>query len=230
MSVELIMELIYTIISGVAFVVGAHLYLHKGNPLYAQMVVCMIGCRFLQGFFETLLVWDGDDLETLTIAGLGQLAQFLFLISANYGAIDSLCDDGSRQYLKYRVIAGVIPLAVVIYFFIIAPEVTDTPLGMAMMLVAVVILITAFYYHLKHLIIKDVDGGFVKNLRIYNFLGVVNCVAFSLEWFSLVGTPRWFIAFILYDIVTIGFVPALWYAIKPYSYWMKHIDDDIATD
>ncbi|MEE3468178.1 MAG: hypothetical protein VZQ83_07040 [Eubacterium sp.] len=214
MSATIIMELIYTVLAGIAFVIGARMYLRKRKPLYAQMIVCMLGCRFLQGLLETLLVRSEMDLNIITLSGLGQLAQYLFLICANYGAIDSLCDDGSRTYLKYRIIAGIIPLGVVATLFVTRREITDTPYEMGMTLAAIIIPLIAFYYHFKHLIIKDVEGGLIQKLRLYNLLGVLNCVAYFLEWFTSTGTAMWYIALILYDIVTVGILPALRYGLK----------------
>ncbi len=209
MSSAMIMEIIYTVLAAVAFAIGAKVYFKKGAPLYAQMVVCMLGCRFLQGLFETLMVRGNLDLNSVSLAGLGQLAQLLFLICANYGTIDSLCDDGSKAYRKYRIIAAIVPLAVVAYFFLTKRGTTDTTPEVVMRLFSVVIPMIALYFHVKHLIIKDVEGGLIKNLRFYNLLGVLNCLAFFVGLFTMPMSVPWYIAFIIYDIVTIAILPAL---------------------
>ncbi len=214
MSTELIFEAIYTIIAAVVFVIGARLYFRGGKPLYAKMIVCMLGCRFLQGLLETLLVRSNMDMNTLSISGLGQLAQFLFLICANYGSMDSLCDDGSRAFLKYRLMAGIIPAIMVVVLFVTAGKLTRTPFEMGVTMIFVVVPLIAFYYHFKHLIIKDVEGGVIRRLRFYNLLGVINCAAFFMGWFAGIGTPVWCVSFVLYDVVTISFLPALSYGLK----------------
>ena len=215
MSTELVFEMIYTFIAAVAFIIGAQLYFRgTKSSLYAKMIVCMLGCRFLQGLLETLLVRSGMNLDTISISGLGKLAQFLFLICANYGAMDSLCDDGSRKFLKYRLVAGIIPTIMAVIMFVMVKEVTNTPFEMGVMMVFLVVPLIAFYYHFKHLIIKDVEGGVIRRLRFYNFLGMINCVAFFMVGFARVGTPAWCFAFVLYDLVTIGFLPAMGYGLK----------------
>ena len=45
-----------------------------------------------------------------------------------------------------------------------------------MVLVSVFVIVDAFYYHFKHLLIPDVEDGILKSIRLYNLLGVINCV------------------------------------------------------
>jgi hypothetical protein len=108
-----------------------------------------------------------------------------------------------------RIIAAIVPLAVVAYFFLTKRETTDTTPEVVMRLFSVVIPMIALYFHVKHLIIKDVEGGLIKNLRFYNLLGVLNCLAFFVGLFTMPMSVPWYIAFIIYDIVTIAILPAL---------------------
>ena len=217
MSIERILEIIYTVTAALAFGIGSNLYFRKPTPLFVRMVVCMLGCRFLQGLLEMLLVREGADINSFSLTGIGEIAQFLFLICANYGAIDSLCDDGTKEFLKYRIIAGIIPLGVLVYGFFAMNRVADSMAETILFLVGMVIPLIALYYHIKHLIIKDVEDGIIGNIRLYNLIGIINCGSFFVSWASRVGSLPWIIAMILFIVVNLTILPALVHGAKKWT-------------
>ena len=81
---------------------------------------------------------------------------FMFLLSANYGQLDTLADDGSASNLKFRLISWIAPVALIaVYlpiYFIGESIVTIISYNVVMFF-----LINASRYHLKHLIIPDVE-------------------------------------------------------------------------
>ena len=212
MRPELIMELVYTITALISAVIGAYVVYNKkkgASPLFVRMVVCMLGCRFLQGFIEFLLMRSDVNMDGLSITGIGQLAQIFFLICANYGAIDSLVDDRSREFIKYRLLAAIVPVTLLIYTVINVQEIGHSALDISTTLFGVAVVMIALYYHIKHLIIKDVEGGIVRSIRLYNLIGVINCLAMMVEWTSGRGSLMWYISMILYVLVTLTILPAL---------------------
>ena len=217
MSIERILEIIYTVTAAAAFGIGANRYFRKPAPLFIRMVVCMMGCRFLQGLLEMLLVREGADLNSFSLAGIGELAQFLFLICANYGAMDSLCDDGTKAFMKYRIIAGVVPLGIMVYAFFTVGKVADSMAESILFLVGMLIPLIALYYHIKHLIIKDVEDGVIGNIRLYNLIGIVNCVCFFASWLSYIGSLPWIIAMIFFILVNVTMLPALVHGAKKWT-------------
>ena len=217
MKPELIVELVYTFTALIVSVAGAYVvYIrNKGaSPMYVRMVVCMLGCRFLQGFIEFLLLRSDVVMDGLSITGVGQLAQMFFLICANYGAIDSLVDEGSREYLKYRLIAAIVPVSILIYYLLNMGEIGKNAFDRCTILFGLVIMLIALYYHIKHLIIKDIEGGIVRSIRLYNLIGVINCVAMFVEWFTGPGTLTWYISMFLYILVTLTILPALEHGVR----------------
>ena len=209
MTIESVLEIIYTVSAGVVFLVGAQMYFRKPSPLFVRMIVCVMGCRFLQGLMELLLVREGVDLNGFTLSTLGAIAQFLFLICANYGPIDSLCDDGSKKFMKYRLLAAILPVVIFVVSIFFVHQVADTTASVIMHLVGMLIPLFALYYHIKHLIIKDVEWGVLKNIRLYNLIGVLNCHCFIASWLNDSGSLIWKISMVLYIFVTFTMLPAL---------------------
>lgn len=216
MKPEILVELIYTVTALIAGGAGAIILYRKksSGPLFVKMVICMLGCRFLQGFLELMLLKINVYIDTFSISGIGQIAQLLFLICANCGAINSLCDDGSKAYLKYRIIAGIVPLGVLIYYVINAGKIASNTAQIFTIFVPLIIMLIALYYHIKHLIIKDVEDGIVRRLRLYNLIGVANCAAIIVEWFSDRGSVGWYIAMSAYILVSLTILPALARSVK----------------
>ena len=138
------------------------------------MITLSVGCMAFGRLYQVVrLITIGDILENFQLGVFGVIGGLLFLFSANFGAMDSLADDGSKEFTKYRIIPLLAPIpATMIYVvFLLIP---DFPI-----LVKVVsAVITAFvacasYYNLKHLIFPDVDYGVINCLKTYNFLALV---------------------------------------------------------
>ena len=103
----------------------------------------------------------------------GVVGSLLFLFSANFGAMDSLADDKSKTFRKYRIIALSAPAAALASYIIFICF-TDLPrsVKIASALVTVFVM-QASYFHLKHLILPDVDYGIINCLKTYNLLALV---------------------------------------------------------
>ena len=116
-------------------------------------------------------------LEGFTPAYLGRIGFFLFLITASYGQMDRIVDDGSKKIRRYRYIALIAPMcAVLLYLPNGTMELLPTQTKIAVLLVWLPALFSV-YYNLKHAIIPDFDFGFIKAIKPYNILAV--CLGFA---------------------------------------------------
>ncbi len=68
-------------------------------------------CFFGRLYQVVRLLTVGDIFDRFQLGILGVLGSLLFLFSANFGMMDSLADDGSKEYVKYRIIPLAAPAA-----------------------------------------------------------------------------------------------------------------------
>lgn len=155
------------------FVYGLVRFVRKRRALYTLMIVFGIGCAMMGRLFETLqLVASGEVHNGFQIGVLGVVGSFLFFFTANYGQMDSLVDDGSRAFLKYRIIAMLAPICMVV-FYVVYFSYVGFGENAIVRAVETIIIAMASYFHLKHLIIKDVDYGIISCIRMYNLLALL---------------------------------------------------------
>ena len=179
----LYLSLALTVCALIGFGYGLFRFFRDESALYVRMIVFAIGCAMLGRLFETLLILVNGGLENgFHVGMLGIIGSFMFLFSANFGQMDSIVDDGSKKYLKTRLISLVAPLVIVGIWVVIAVtkgfNKTTIPLGVEALFIAL-----ASYYHLKHLIIEDVSFGLIKAIRTYNLLSLIYAVLCMTEMF-----------------------------------------------
>lgn len=147
-------------------------YLNARKALYAGMIVLGMTCIALGRLFQCALLWTGGSLtDHFQVGSLGVMGAFSFFFSANFGQIDSLVDGGEAQFRKYRIVALLGPLCVAA---MLAP-ILFSPAARAFKASCAVVSCTigvACYFHVKHLLIPDVDYGVVHCLRGYNALAL----------------------------------------------------------
>ncbi|MBQ4487237.1 MAG: hypothetical protein II936_09565 [Oscillospiraceae bacterium] len=165
-------ELAMTIAAALGFVYGAFRYLQPHKPLYASMIVLGTGCIALGHLYSFLRLMTGFSSSGVFHVGiLGTIGAFSFFFSANYGQIDSLVDDGREDYNKYRLIPF-IPVAVIILMYIWIMMSPATAAERTTDGIAAIFIGAAAYFHMKHLVIPDVDYGVVRCQRGYNALAL----------------------------------------------------------
>ena len=175
MSISMITNLIILISSQIGFLYGIFTILIKKKPLYLKMVVLAMACMTVGRIFVMLQYITKDQMpDVFNIGMLGMVGCFLFLFSANYGMIDGLTDDGSREFLKYRIISWLIP-ALIVAGFIPAFLYEDHMSKKISYTIVVLFIALASRYHFKHLIFPDVDYGVVRAIRGYNLIAMVLC-------------------------------------------------------
>ena len=173
------------------FVFGAVRYLKPRRPLYASMIVLGLGCMMLGRLYQCVLLWTGSGLmEQFQIGILGTAGAFSFFLSANYGQIDSLVDDGGPDFLRFRAIAWAAPVLVAALYVPVAASQADFSVKIGCGIAAVLIA-AAGYFHLKHLMIPDVDYGVVRCQRGFNALGLCMGLCNMLELIALCHGLVW---------------------------------------
>lgn len=109
-----------------------------------------------------------DIVEGFTPAYLGRIGFFLFILTASYGQLDRIVDDGSSKMRRARIIALAAPvLAALLYI----PNVLTDEVPTATKVVYALVWLPAVacvYFNLKHALIPDLDFGFIKAIKPYN--------------------------------------------------------------
>ena len=149
-----------------SFMFGLHHFFKKGKPLFLQSITMAMGCHALGSIYHLCQTIATEEvLEGFTPAYLGRIGFFLFLITASYGQMDRIVDDGSRAIRPCRLIALIAPLLAVLLYL---PNglMEDLPLA-TKIAVSLVWLPAVFsvYYNTKHAIIPNLDFGFIKAIR-----------------------------------------------------------------
>ena len=90
----IIFALISFLIAAFAFGFGAVKLFKKKRPLYLQLLVCAAGCFALEQLSYVINLWCGVT-AAVSIGMFGIFGSNFFLLSANYGTLDKIVDDGN---------------------------------------------------------------------------------------------------------------------------------------
>lgn len=206
------LSLLLTICIAISFNYGLIRFQRRRHVLYMQMILFGIGCAMAGRLFETLMLFINGELPTeFHIGILGTAGSVLFFFTANYGQMDSLVDDGSSHFLKYRIRAVCAPILMTVLYAIYVIF-AGFGIGSIIRGVESAIIASASYYNLKHLIIEDVDMGIIRSIRTYNFLALVYEALLMLEMVvSVLPVPGFVIAaiYLMISAVMLVFTPAL---------------------
>ena len=178
----LIANIIVCVCALAGFIYGGIRFFRPKKALYAQMITLSLGCIAFGRLFNIVrLLTDGNLTDHFQLGFLGLIGSLMFFFSANYGTVDSLLDDRSKEFTKYRLIALAAPVAAILMYvgLFLLSEVSD--LWKIMGAVLTVFVMVASYFNLKHLIFPDVDFGVVKCLRPYNLLALIYSVSIFVE-------------------------------------------------
>ncbi len=171
MSLILIANIITCMSAFVGFIYGIFKLFKPRKAMYAQMITFSVGCMAFGRLYQVVRLLTGGDIYNEFQLGIfGVIGSLLFFFSANFGLMDSLADDRSAIYRKYRIISIIAPLtAAALYIAFILFY--DMPLFAKIMSGALTIFVMGTtYFNLKHLIFPDVDYGIIKCLKAYNLL------------------------------------------------------------
>lgn len=202
------------------FIYGAFVFFRPKKAVYAQIITLFAGCMSFGRLYQVIrLITIGDILRHFQIGVFGAFGGLLFLFSANFGVMDSVADDGSKAFMKYRLIPLVAPIlvtALYVGFILIGdyPSISKIEAGMI-----TAVACCASYYNLKHLIFPDMDFGVINCMKNYNLLALVfeflcidEMIAYSRG--SEIGV---LIINILMGAVLLAVVPAVEWGIKRWT-------------
>ena len=135
-----------------AFGMGAGKLFKKGTPMYWQLYICAAGCFALRQLSETVNFLCGIQ-GNIGVGMLGIFGCNFFLLSANYGTLDKVVDDGSTENKIARRLALLAPavLAVLVTLVFFAWRKKDIVCGALWLLVLLPVL-PASYFNTKHLL------------------------------------------------------------------------------
>ena len=173
-----IAELVPLCATLVSFIYGLRKFFKKGKPLFLQSLTMAMGCHALGSIYhlcQTLTI--ENVMEGFTPAYLGRIGFYLFFITASYGQMDRILDDGTKSIRPARHIALIAPvIAILLYIPNGTMEDLPTQTKIAVLLVWLPAL-ASVYYNLKHAIIPNCDFGFIKAIKLYNIFAL--CLGFA---------------------------------------------------
>ena len=164
-----IAELVPLLATLFSLIYGLKFFFKKGKPLCLQSITMAMACHALGSIYHLCQTITSEDIvEGFTPAYLGRIGFFLFILTASYGQLDRIVDDGSSKMRRARIIALIAPLLAVLLYI---PNAMIEDVSISTKVVYVFVWIPAticVYFNLKHAIIPDLDFGFIKAIKPYN--------------------------------------------------------------
>ena len=173
-----IAEIVPLVATLFSLIYGLKHFFKKGKPLCLQSLTMAMACHALGSAYHLCQTLTSEYIvEGFTPAYLGRIGFFLFIITASYGHLDKIVDDGSKKMRPARRIAWLAPvLALLLYLPNYMIEIT--PIQTKIVYAAVWIPAgISMYFSLKHAVIPDLDFGFVKAIKPYNLFALLISVA-----------------------------------------------------
>lgn len=160
-------------IAAAAFWLGALRLFATRKPLYMKLLVCAAGCFMLEQQLLLINLWCGVK-EVFSIGMLGILGCNCFLLSANYGTLDKIVDDGAKRNRTVKLAANIASVAVAILCLNVFLLWKDKDLICAVMwLLMLLPAIPASYFNLKHILLPADSFGFLKATKNCNISALV---------------------------------------------------------
>jgi hypothetical protein len=169
-------ELLPLIATLFSFVYGVKHFFKKGKPLFLQSLTMAMASHALGSIYHSCLSLTTEEaIAGFTPAYLGRFGFFLFIITASYGQLDRIVDDGSSKMRPARISAFVAPVCAILLYL---PNIFFTDVYISTKIVYGLVWMPAIisvYFNLKHFIIPDLDFGFIKALKPYNLCVLLLC-------------------------------------------------------
>ena len=162
------------VISITAFVHGAGKLFHKGKPLYCQIIMWAVGCYCLQCIENCVVYLSGDFSDRGIIAQIAMCGFFVALISANFGALDSIVDDRRENNGKYRKLALIAPVAFGIASYAALANIFPRySFAASVYGLSLLSMTAASYFNMKHLLLPKDELGILACTRACNIICLV---------------------------------------------------------
>lgn len=212
-EIEIICNSLLCLGALVGFIYSLIKFFRPKKALYKKMVACALGCLFIERLYEIVqYVIVGDLPQLFEIGTFGNIGCYMFLFSANYGAIDSLIDDKSAELKKYRLAALAAPLIAVAaaVFIMLSPSNPGRKITCA---IEQLFVGTSAYYSLKHLIIPKKYSDFLSGMRAFHAISLLLAVGTMVEdiiWCYQVSVQAvWYIPYAILFFSMLALAPAL---------------------
>lgn len=155
-----------------SLIYGLKHFFKKGKPLSMQSVTMAMASHTLGSIYhlcQTLTSEAHVHVDGFTPAYLGRIGFFLFILTASYGHLDKIVDDGSIKMRPARMYALIAPACVFLLYSPIA-FIEDVPKSTQIVYLFVWIpAMFSVYFNLKHAIIPDFDFGFIRAIKPFNW-------------------------------------------------------------
>ena len=203
----------------ISFTYGVIRFFKKGKALYLQMIVGGLGCMMLGRAFQFItLLTRGALPRGFHVGLLGIVGGFVFFLSANYGQMDKLLDDGAKENRKYRLLALLAPLLMagicaLLFLFDVGTE------SLIVYGAMIAIMMLASYFNLKHFIFPDVEFGIIRSIRGYNLIALLLAILSAGEIILLIHGEQipLLILYVAICVVSVAIVPVLEKGVKKWT-------------
>ena len=174
MKLILISNIISCVCALIGYIYASLKFFKPQKAVFPQMIALAVGCMAFGKLYQVVrLLTEGEIFGEFQLGVFGIIGSLLFFFSANFGSMDNLADDKSKALLKYRLIALAAPIAAAALYVLFIYLIDLPPLAKIIAAIITVLNMMAGYYHLKHLILPDVEHGVIRCLRTYNLLALV---------------------------------------------------------
>ena len=144
-----------------------------------KLLVCASGCFMLEQQLLLINLWCGVH-EVFSIGMLGILGCNYFLLSANYGTLDRIVDDGAKENRRARLFANVAPIVIALLCFNVFLVWKDKDLICAVLWMLMLLpAIPSSYFNLKHILLPVDACGFLRATRNCNISALILYVAMT---------------------------------------------------
>lgn len=156
-----------------AVIYGIFAFFKKRKALYPKVVTTAMGCYALSCLYHICqtMVFE-EAIEGFTATYLGRIGFYLFLLTASFGQMNGIMDDGTPKMRPSKYIGLLGPLLAAGLFGLVV--LAEIPLSTKLSYLPVwVVAALSMYYTLKHAVIPDLGYGFSKAVRPYNISAFV---------------------------------------------------------
>ena len=169
---DIIFALASFLIAAFAFGFGAFRLFKKKKPMYLQILVSAAGCFALQQLSYVVNIWC-DVTAAVSIGMFGIFGCNFFLLSANFGTLDKIVDDGKGSG-KARVISIIAPVIMAVLAVAAFLSWKDKDMFCAVMwLVMLIPALPASYFNLKHILLPMDPFEFLRATKPCNISALV---------------------------------------------------------
>ena len=155
-----------------AFGFGAGKLFKKKKPMYLQILVCAAGCFAIEQLSDVVNIWC-DVTEAANIGMFGIFGCNFFLLSANFGTLDKIVDDGKGS-AKARAISIIAPVIMAVLAVAAFLSWKDRDMFCAVMwLIMLIPALPASYFNLKHILLPMDPFEFLRATKPCNIAALV---------------------------------------------------------